>query len=128
MRKHITAILTVSLLCSSVTALAKGLEDDMDILKGAYRTVQKTDDAAELTRALTDMRAAAEDAKTQTPDKLKGKAPDSAEMKDYHAGLDTLISQIDASKKLAEAGDIAGAKQEAKKFADTRDANHKKFR
>lgn len=128
MRKHMIAMLTVSLLCSSASVLAKGLEDDMDILKGAYRTVQKTDNAAELTRALTDMRKAAEDAKTQTPDKLEGKAPDSAEMKDYRAGLDTLISQIDDSKKLADAGDIAGAKEAAKKFADTRDANHKKFR
>ncbi|MBP2168429.1 soluble cytochrome b562 [Erwinia toletana] len=128
MHKFYRAMLAVVLLSSSVTALAQSLEDDMDILKGAYRTVQKTEDATELKKALTDMRAAAENAKTQTPDSLEGKAADSAEMKDYRAGLDTLIGQIDASKQLADAGDIAGAKAEAKKFADTRDANHKKFR
>ncbi|MCH5465875.1 cytochrome b562, partial [Levilactobacillus sp. HBUAS51416] len=79
-------------------------------------------------KALTDMRAAAEDAKTQTPDKLEGKAPDSPEIKDYHAGLDTLIGQIDATSKLVDAGNVAGAKEEAKKLADTRNENHKKFR
>ncbi|MFS2221249.1 cytochrome b562 [Pantoea sp. B65] len=128
MRKHVIAMLAVSLLCASSPVLAKDLAGDMDVLKGAYRTVMKTSDATELKKALTDMRAAAVDSKSKTPDSLDGKAPDSPEVKDYQAGLDTLIGQIDASMKLAQAGDIAGAKAEAKKFADTRDANHKKFR
>ncbi len=129
MRKHIIAMLTVSLLCGSASALAKeGLEQDMDILKGTYRVVQKTEDLAEFKKALGDMRAAAEDAKTRTPDSLQGKAPDSPEMKDFRAEMDTLIGQIDASKKMADAGDLAGAQAEAKKFAATRDAGHKKFR
>lgn len=127
MRKTLLSMLTVSLLFSSVSALAS-LDDDMDILKGGLRTVTKTDDVAEFKKALTDMRGAAENAKTQTPDKLKGQPADSAGVKDYHAGLDKLIGQIDASMKLAEAGDMAGAKEEAKKFADTRNENHKKFR
>lgn len=128
MRKSILSVLTVSLLCSSVVALAQDLEEDMDILKGAYRSVQKTDNAAELKQALTDMRAAAEHARTQTPASLQGKTPDSTEMKEYRGGMDTLISQIDSSKKLAEAGNLKGAKAEAEKFALTRDVNHKKFR
>ncbi|KGT94343.1 cytochrome B562 [Erwinia typographi] len=127
MRKALLAVLTTTLLFSSVSAMAS-LDDDMDILKGGLRTVTKTDDVAEFKKALTDMRGAAEDAKTQTPDKLKGQPSDSPEMKDYHAGLDKLIGQIDSSMKLADAGDLAGAKAEAKKFADTRDENHKKFR
>lgn len=49
-------------------------------------------------------------------------------MKDYHAELDTLIGQIDTSLKLAKNNDLAGAKEEAKKFSATRDAGHKKFR
>lgn len=128
MRKILIAMLSSALLCTSAAALAQGLEDDMDMLKGAYRTVQKTEDKAEMTRALTDMRSAAEHAKTQTPDKLQGQPADSPQMKDFRAGLDTLIGQIDSSLKLASAGDLAGAKQEAKGFAETRDANHKKFR
>ncbi|AXU96581.1 cytochrome b562 [Erwinia persicina] len=127
MRKLWIAMLSSTLLFSS-TLLAQGLEGDMDILKGAYRTVQKTDDKAEMVKALTDMRSAAENAKTQTPDKLEGQAAGSAEMKDYRAQLDKLIGQIDTSLKLANSGDLSGAKEEAKKFAATRDEGHKKFR
>ncbi|MEM6051562.1 cytochrome b562 [Erwinia sp. P7711] len=127
MRRTLLTLLTASLLFSSVPALAD-LEEDMDILKGGLRTVTKTEDPSEFKKALTDMRGAAEDAKTQTPDKLKGQPADSAQIKDFHAGLDKLISQIDTSMKLANAGDLAGAKKEAEKFADTRNENHKKFR
>lgn len=127
MRKLWIAMLSSTLLFSS-TLLAQGLEGDMDILKGAYRTVQKTDDKAEMVKALTDMRSAAENAKTQTPDKLEGQAAGSAEMKDYRAQLDKLIGQIDTSLKLVNSGDLSGAKEEAKKFAATRDEGHKKFR
>lgn len=127
MRKLLIAMLSTTLMLSA-SVMAQDLEGDMDILKGAYRTVQKTDDKAEMVRALTDMRAAAENAKTQTPDKLKGQAADSAGMKDYRAELDTLVGQIDTSLKLANSGDLAGAKEEAKKFSATRDAGHKKFR
>jgi len=127
MRRTLLTLLTASLLFSSVSALAD-LEEDMDILKGGLRTVTKTEDPSEFKKALTDMRGAAEDAKTQTPDKLKGQPADSAQIKDFHAGLDKLISQIDTSMKLANAGDLAGAKKEAEKFADTRNENHKKFR
>lgn len=127
MRRTLLTLLTASLLLSSVSALAD-LEEDMDILKGGLRTVTKTEDPSEFKKALTDMRGAAEDAKTQTPDKLKGQPADSAQIKDFHAGLDKLISQIDTSMKLANAGDLAGAKKEAEKFADTRNENHKKFR
>jgi len=127
MRKSLLALLTATLLCSSLSALAS-LEEDMDTLNAGLRTVTKTDDAAEMKQALIKMRAAAGDAKTQTPDKLKGQPTDSAQMKDFRAGLETLTRQIDSSIKLVEAGDLAGAKAEAKKFTVTRDENHKKFR
>lgn len=127
MRRTLLTLLTACLLFSSVSALAS-LEDDMDILQGGLRIVTKTEDASEFKKALSDMRGAAEDAKTQRPDKLKGQPADSSLVKDFHAGLDKLISQIDASRQLADAGDLAGAKKEAEKFADTRNENHKKFR
>ncbi|WP_371328501.1 cytochrome b562 [Pantoea sp. 1.19] len=62
-------MLSSTLLLSSYTALAQDLEGDMDILKGAYRTVQKSNDKGEVVKALIDMRAAAEDAKSHMPDK-----------------------------------------------------------
>lgn len=128
MRKLLIAMLSTTLMCSSFSLLAQDLGGDMDVLKGAYRTVQKTNDKAEMIKALTDMRTAAEHASTQMPDKLQGQAPDSAGVKDYHAQMDILIGQIDSSLKLANSGDLSGAKEEAKKFSATRDAGHKKFR
>jgi len=128
MRKLLIAIVSSTLLCTALPALAQDLPGDMDILAKGLGTVQKTDDKAEMVRALTDMRAAATDAKTHTPEKLAGKAADSADIQAYHAQLDKLIGQIDGSLKLANSGDLAAAKEEAKKFADTRNEGHKKFR
>ncbi|QTO54671.1 cytochrome b562 [Duffyella gerundensis] len=127
MRKPLLAMLSISLLFSSAAALAD-LEQDMDMLKGGLRVVMKTDDRAEMTRALGDMRKAAQDARTQTPDKLEGQPADSAQVKDFHAGIDSLIAQINVVDKLAQANNLDGAKSEAKKLTDIRDSNHKKFR
>lgn len=128
MRKHVIAMLSLSLLFSSASLYAADLEKDMDTLKDGLKTVMKTDDAQEMQRALTEMRGAAEDAKKSTPEKLEGQSADSAQMKDYHAGLNSLIAQIDVVSELAKANNIDGAKAEAKKLGDIRNANHKKFR
>jgi len=128
MRKHLIAMLSLSLLLSSASVLAADLEQDMDTLKENLSVVKKTDDAQEMHTALGKMRQAAQDAKQSTPDKLEGQPADSAQIKDYHAGLDALIAQIDVVDKLAQASKLDEAKAEAKKLEDIRNANHKKFR
>lgn len=128
MRKHLIAMLSLSLLFSSASVLAADLEQDMDTLKANLSVVKKTDDAQEMHTALGKMRQAAQDAKNSTPDKLEGQPADSAQIKDYHAGLDTLIAQIDVIDKLAQASKLDEAKAEAKKLEEIRNANHKKFR
>ncbi|KAA5968935.1 cytochrome b562 [Pantoea sp. M_9] len=128
MRKHLIAMLSLSLLFSSASVLAADLEQDMDTLKENLSVVKKTDDAQEMHTALGKMRQAAQDAKQSTPDKLEGQPADSAQIKDYHAGLDALIAQIDVVDKLAQASKLDEAKAEAKKLEDIRNANHKKFR
>jgi soluble cytochrome b562 len=128
MRRWLIAMSSTTLLFASSSLLAQDLASNMDILKGTLRTVQKTDNQSEMIRALTDMRTAATESKNYLPGKLKGHAADSAEVKDYRAELDTLIGQIDESLTLAKAGDLTGAREEAKQFAATRDAGHKKFR
>ncbi|MEZ3501657.1 cytochrome b562 [Pantoea sp. KPR_PJ] len=128
MRKPVIAMLALSLLSGSATLYAADLEKDMDTLKEGLSTVMKTRDAQTMQQALSNMRQAAEDAKKSTPEKLEGQPADSAQIKDYHAGLDSLIAQIDVVNELAKANNVDGAKTEAQKLADIRNANHKKFR
>ncbi|OWS76919.1 cytochrome B562 [Pantoea sp. VS1] len=128
MRKHVIAMLSLSLLFSSASLFAADLEQDMDTLKDGLSVVKKTSDAQEMHAALGKMRAAAQDAKKSTPEKLGGQGADSAQIKDYHAGLDSLIAQIDVVDQLAQANKLDEAKTEAKKLEDIRNANHKKFR
>lgn len=128
MRKHVIAMLSLSLLFSSASLYAAELEHDMDTLNANLKIVKKTDDAQEMQKALSKMRSAAQDAKKSTPEKLEGQPADSAQIKDFHAGLDSLIAQIDVVNELAKSNNIDGAKTEAKKLDDIRTANHKKFR
>ncbi len=128
MRKQLMALAVVAMLGSSTVALAADLEADMDTIADNYGKILKTTDANEFTTGLSNMKAAAEDAKKSTPPKLKGQDANSPQMQDYHKGLDTLIGQIDKASELAKAGKLDEAKKEAEGFKATRNENHKKFK
>ncbi|MBS0855198.1 MULTISPECIES: cytochrome b562 [unclassified Tatumella] len=128
MGKSVIAAFTAVLFLSCASAYALPLEQDMDILGVELATVQSTDSGPEMHQALQKMQAAAEDAKKSAPYTLQGQAPDSAGMKDYRAGLDQLITQIVVVDKLAVLNKLPEARTEAKKLAEIRNQNHKKFR
>ncbi|NAW49629.1 cytochrome b562, partial [Salmonella sp. gx-f5] len=72
MRKQLIALAVVAMLGSSMAAVAADLETDMGTIADNYSKVLKADNANDFTAGLSNMKAAAQDAKKATPAKLKG--------------------------------------------------------
>ena len=128
MHHTLKALVALSLLGVSTLAMAADVGDDMDIIADNYKAALKTDSTDTFKQSLQKMRAAAQDAQKGIPPKLEKGGPDSAEMKDFRHGLDTLIGQIDQSLALANQGKLAEAQKVAEEFKATRNTYHKKYK
>ncbi|EAN6152212.1 cytochrome b562 [Salmonella enterica] len=128
MRKHIVSLLVLSCLMAGTTPALARLQSDMQTLAKNLAVIEKSSDAAEMKRALQNMRSAALTAREEIPFSLDGKKADSPEIKNYQQGYDVLISQIDRVVELADKGNIAEAKAAAEKQKETRNSWHMKYR
>ncbi|MDU6285058.1 MAG: cytochrome b562, partial [Acinetobacter sp.] len=62
------------------------------------------------------------------PHKLEGLPSENVKVKEYQAGLDQLVAEIDKVTVLVEQGQLDLAKTEAINLVKIRNENHKKFR
>lgn len=118
-------VLAVSTLLASQWGIAASLGSDMHILASNYNTFASSNNPKQATLALSQMRAAALDAKKMPPNRVQ---KDPQQLKAYRAGFDDLVMEIDKTNALVKAGKLAQAKQEGQKILTIRDVNHKKFR
>ncbi|EKN3600176.1 cytochrome b562 [Yersinia enterocolitica] len=128
MGKTIMALIAAALLSASSLAMAASVADNMDTIAENYGKVLKADSTDVIKKGLQAMRVAALDAQKGIPTKLKNKAEDNPEVKDFRHGLDLLIGQIDGALALADQGKLDEAKKAAQDFKPTRDTYHKKYR
>ncbi|WP_241645849.1 cytochrome b562 [Rosenbergiella metrosideri] len=130
MRQISLVVLSSALFCSSFTftARAADLEGDMLSLSSGLSTVLSSNQPSEMQQALTQMRAAAKDAKTATPPSLAGSAPQSPAMQGWRNAFDQLIAKVDQAEQQVKLGKLADAKQTAQQISALRNENHRKYR
>lgn len=71
------------------------------------------------------MREAAVSSKQYLPHKLEGLPSENVQVKEYQAGLDQLVAEIDKVTALVEQGQLDQAKTEAINLVTIRNENHK---
>lgn len=129
MKKSLTllsALLASTILIAPAFA-AVDVEDAMKDMSKSYRLIMKDSDAASLKKNLTTFRAAAVEAQSGIPGKMKKQPADSAERKTYAEGIQKLINQVDVASKLADEGKVPEAKAEAAKLKDLMKEYHSRL-
>lgn len=127
-KKILGSLLLIGSLSVSHLATAASLQTNMVSIATAYADFSKSKNAKDAENALNQMKLAAIDAQQSKPSKLANKPDNSAEVMDYHKGLDQLIAEIDKTNLLVKAGKLDQAKVEGKTLLDIRNVNHKKFK
>ncbi|WP_425918812.1 cytochrome b562 [Acinetobacter sp. TSRC1-2] len=112
-----TVMLSVTLSFSSLSSAGK-LEQNMDTLAKNFKVFNQAENQADALKALDYMKAAALDAKQMKLKKHDAKAPTS------DALYDQLLTEIDKTRLLVQAGQLDQAKVEGKKIAAVKDRGH----
>ena len=122
MKKTFAAVLLCSSFALGSSAMAGGLEDDMEVLGKNYKAFNQAKTAQAATTALNNMRTAAVHSKQY---KLAANTTD--KVATSSALFDQIIVEIDKAKVLVQAGKLDEAKKQGKKIAELRDQGHKYY-
>lgn len=127
-QKLLASLLISYVFLGSATVWAADLETNMKTLAKSTKAFAEAKDAANAKQQLVVMREAAVSSKQSLPHKLEGLPSESEKVKEYQAGLDQLVAEIDKVNALVEHGQLDQAKTEAMNLVKIRNENHKKFR
>ena len=125
MIKHtVTALMLTATLTISSLSFAANFEQNMQLLGKNYKAFNQATNSTEALKALENMRIAALEAKQA---KLMPQSGQSAQPTST-ALFDKLVTGIDQTKLLVQAGKLDEAKIEGKKLGQIRDLGHKIYR
>ncbi|VAX42883.1 Soluble cytochrome b562 precursor [Acinetobacter calcoaceticus] len=127
-QKVLASLLISCVFLGSSAVWAADLETNMKTLAKSTKVFAETKDAANAKQQLVVMREAAVSSKQYLPHKLEGLPSENVQIKEYQAGLDQLVAEIDKVTALVEHGQLDQAKTEAMNLVKIRNENHKKFR
>ncbi|MDS7966928.1 cytochrome b562 [Acinetobacter sp. V117_2] len=121
-------LISCAALVSHSAFAADLLEADMKTLAKSTKAFAEAKDLNNAKQQLVIMRQAAVSSKKSLPHKLEGLPPENVQVKQYQAGLDQLVTEIDRVTVLVDKGQLDQAKSEAINLVNIRNENHKKFR
>ncbi|TCB76600.1 ATP-binding protein [Acinetobacter sp. ANC 3781] len=117
-KKTFTSVMLAFALSFSSLSFAGKLEQNMDTLAKNFKMFNKAENQSDALKALDHMKAAALDAKQMKLKNNDVKAPTS------DALYDQLLTEIDKTRLLVQAGQLEQAKAEGKKIAAVKDRGH----
>ena len=117
-KKTFTSVMLAFALSFSSLSFAGKLEQNMDTLAKNFKMFNKAENQSDALKALDHMKAAALDAKQMKLKNNDVKAPTS------DALYDQLLTEIDKTRLLVQAGQLEQAKAEGKKIVAIKDRGH----
>lgn len=127
-QKLLASLLISCAFLGSSAVSAADLEANMKTLAKSTKAFAETMDVDKAKQQLVLMREAAVSSKQNLPHRLEGLPSENVKVKEYQAGLDQLVAEIDKVTVLVEQGQLDQAKAEAINLVKIRNENHKKFR